>query len=116
MHLRSAILLQSYISQAPLDNFALVSDSYFVTQSAGRVARALFEIVLKRGWPAMAQRMLTVAKMIDKRVWDFQHPLRQMGTLPLDVLDKLEGKSVCHGDWLSVCVFADVFCVCVCLW
>jgi hypothetical protein len=58
-----AVLLQSYISQVAPDNFALVSDSAYVTQSAGRIARALFEIVLKRGWPAMAARMLSLAKV-----------------------------------------------------
>src|SRR6478736_9524822 len=38
------VLLQSYISQLKLDGFALVSDMVYVTQSAGRIIRAMFEI------------------------------------------------------------------------
>ena len=41
--------LQAYISQLKLDGFALQSDMVFISQSAGRLMRALFEIVLWRG-------------------------------------------------------------------
>ena len=75
-----------------IDNPTLISDSYFITQSAGRIMRALFEMVLKRGKAFLAARFLTIAKMIDKRLWDFQHPLRQfLGPhLRLEVVVRLE--------------------------
>ena len=38
------ILLQAYISQLKLDGFALMADMVFVTQSAGRLMRAIYEI------------------------------------------------------------------------
>lgn len=38
------VLLQSYISQLKLEGFALMSDMVFVTQSASRLVRAIFEI------------------------------------------------------------------------
>lgn len=46
--------LQAYISQLKLEGFALQSDMVFIAQSAGRLFRALFEIVLWRGWAGLA--------------------------------------------------------------
>jgi pre-mRNA-splicing helicase BRR2 len=57
------VLLQAYISQLPLDGFALLADMVFVQQSAGRIIRALFEICLKRGWAALSHRMLNLCKV-----------------------------------------------------
>lgn len=42
----------------------------------------------------MVQRILTLCKMVDRRVWGFQHPLRQFATIPADILNKLEAKNV----------------------
>ncbi|CAI2201401.1 9152_t:CDS:2, partial [Funneliformis geosporum] len=44
------ILLQSYLSNANIDDFALISDSAFVVQNTSRIVRALFEIALNRNW------------------------------------------------------------------
>ena len=44
------ILLQAYISRFQLEGYDLNADMVYVTQSAGRIMRALFEICLKRGW------------------------------------------------------------------
>ena len=41
------LLLQVYISNGLIDTPTLISDSYFIQQSAGRICRALFEMVLK---------------------------------------------------------------------
>ena len=60
------ILLQAYISQLKLEGFALMADMY-VTQSAMRLIRALFEIVLHRGWAQLADKCLSLSKMVDKR-------------------------------------------------
>ncbi|KJH44065.1 DEAD/DEAH box helicase [Dictyocaulus viviparus] len=53
---KTNVLLQAYISQLKLDGFALQSDMVFIAQSAGRLFRALYEIVLWRGWAALALR------------------------------------------------------------
>jgi len=86
------VLLQAYISRLKLDGFALVSDMVYVTQSAGRLMRAIFEIVLRRGWAALAVKSLNVCKMIDKRMWASQTPLRQFKSIPEAILKKLERK------------------------
>ena len=84
------VLLQSYISQLKLDGFALMSDMVFITQSAGRLMRAIFEIVLKRGWATLAVKCLELCKMIDKRMWPTQSPLRQFKGIPEGILKKIE--------------------------
>ena len=64
-------------------------------QRGARVARALFEIALRNGWPTLAERMLALTKAIDNRVWWFQTPLRQLDMrppLPPDALRNLEEK------------------------
>lgn len=62
------VLLQAYISQLKLEGFALMSDMVFVTQSAGRLMRAIFEIVLHRGWAQLADKALALCKMVNKRM------------------------------------------------
>jgi len=87
------VLLQTYISNLKLEGFALVSDMVYVTQSAGRLVRALYEIVLKRGWASLAEKALTLCEMVDKRMWSSQSPLRQFGNqIPEEILKKLERK------------------------
>ncbi|CAG0914379.1 unnamed protein product [Notodromas monacha] len=86
------ILLQAYISQLKLEGFALMSDMVYVTQSAGRLMRAIFEIVLNCGWAQLADRALSVCKMIDKRMWQSMCPLRQFKKVPEEISRKLEKK------------------------
>jgi len=71
------LLLQCYISNAIIDTPTLISDSYFIQQSAGRICRALFEMVLKRGRAFLAAKFLTFAQMIEHKIWHSQTPLRQ---------------------------------------
>lgn len=60
-------------------------------QSAGRILRALFELVLRRGWVSSAATLLTLAKVVDRRVWSFQTPLRQfIPHLNMDCIAKIE--------------------------
>ena len=59
-------------------------------QNAARIVRALFEIALRKRWPAMTYRLLNLCKVIDKRLWGFAHPLRQFHILPHTVLERLE--------------------------
>uniref|UniRef100_A0A3Q3RSP6 Activating signal cointegrator 1 complex subunit 3 n=1 Tax=Mastacembelus armatus TaxID=205130 RepID=A0A3Q3RSP6_9TELE len=88
------ILLQTYISRGEVDNFSLISDLSYVAQNAARIVRALFEIALRKRWPAMTYRLLNLCKVIDKRLWGFAHPLRQFPTLSHVVLNRLEEKKL----------------------
>lgn len=88
------ILLQAYISQLKLDGFALMSDMVYVTQSAGRLMRAIAEIVLHRSWAQLADKALNLCKMIDRRMWQSMSPLRQFRKIPEEAIRKLEKKSI----------------------
>ncbi|XP_030580581.1 activating signal cointegrator 1 complex subunit 3 [Archocentrus centrarchus] len=88
------ILLQTYIGRGEVDSFSLISDLSYVAQNAARIVRALFEIALRKRWPAMTYRLLTLCKVIDKRLWDFAHPLRQFPNLSHVVLNRLEEKNL----------------------
>ncbi|XP_060524349.1 U5 small nuclear ribonucleoprotein 200 kDa helicase [Cylas formicarius] len=86
------VLLQAYISQLKLESFALMSDMVYVTQSASRLIRAIFEIVLHRGWAQLAEKVLTLCKMVDKRMWQSMSPLRQFKKMPEEIIKKIEKK------------------------
>ncbi|XP_047332165.1 DExH-box ATP-dependent RNA helicase DExH12-like [Impatiens glandulifera] len=88
------VLLQAYISQLKLEGLSLTSDMVYITQSAGRLMRALFEIVLKRGWAQLAEKALNLCKMVGKRMWSVQTPLRQFHGIPNEILMKLEKKDI----------------------
>ncbi|GLJ51622.1 hypothetical protein SUGI_1097110 [Cryptomeria japonica] len=88
------VLLQAYISQLKLEGLSLTSDMVFITQSAGRLLRALFEIVLKRGWAQLTEKALNLCKMVGKRMWSVQTPLRQFKGIPNDILTKIEKKDL----------------------
>ncbi|XP_053566552.1 activating signal cointegrator 1 complex subunit 3 [Bombina bombina] len=88
------ILLQTYIGRGEIDSFSLISDSAYVAQNAARIVRALFEIALRKRWPAMTYRLLNLSKIIDKRLWRWASPLRQFSILPHSVLSKLEEKKL----------------------
>ena len=87
-------LLQSYISQLKLEGFALMSDMVYVTQSAGRILRAIFEICLRRGWAQLSRKALDLCKMVDKRMWLSMNPLRQFKSMPMDIIKRLERKEL----------------------
>ena len=55
--------------------------------------RALFEVALKRGWAALANKTLSLCKMVECRTWGSQSPLRQFGKIPESVIRKLEKNS-----------------------
>ena len=44
------ILLQAYIARFRLEGYDLNADLVYVTQSAARIMRALFEISIRKGW------------------------------------------------------------------
>ncbi|CAJ2501941.1 Uu.00g047940.m01.CDS01 [Anthostomella pinea] len=88
---KTNILLQSYISRASLEDFALSNDLNYVAQQSGRICRALFMIALNRRWGHQCLVLLTLAKSIEKRIWPFQHPLHQFD-LPKSVLNQVDAK------------------------
>ena len=84
------VLLQAYISRLKLEGLALMADLVYVTQSAGRILRAIFEICLKKGWSSVAKTALDLCKMAEKRMWPTMTPLRQFPTCPRDIVQKAE--------------------------
>ncbi|KAK4375668.1 hypothetical protein RND71_006345 [Anisodus tanguticus] len=88
------VLLQAYISQLKLEGLSLSSDMVYITQSAARLMRALFEIVLKRGWALLAEKALKWCKMISKRMWSVRTPLRQLHGIKNEILKRLEKKDL----------------------
>jgi replicative superfamily II helicase len=88
-HGKANVLLQSYISNAYINDFALVSDTGYVAQNSLRIMRALFEIAISRNWGPTAAVILSLCKTIDKRLWSFLNPLLQFD-LPHDVKLKIE--------------------------
>lgn len=89
------VLLQTWISRLQLDGFALMADMAYITGSAGRLFRAIFDVAIKRGWAALALRALTMSKAIARRMWASHTPMRQfVPGLPDADLYKLERKSL----------------------
>lgn len=88
------ILLQAYISRLKLDGFALMADMVYITQSAGRLLRALHEIALRKGWASLARITLDICKMVEKRLWFSNSPFRQFANCPHDVIRKTEASQL----------------------
>jgi activating signal cointegrator complex subunit 3 len=87
------VLLQAYLSQSKINSFTLQSDCNYVAQNASRIARALFEICLKRGWATLAQYYLTLCRCLERRMRMDQTPLRQFAfdqAIPKEVFKRLE--------------------------
>lgn len=83
------ILLQGFISRYPVDDFALVSDQGYVAQNGGRIIRALLEIALSRKWAGSSFVLMGMSKAVEKKMWPFDHPLRQSSLRP-EVLYNIE--------------------------
>jgi pre-mRNA-splicing helicase BRR2 len=90
------VLLQAFISRLKLEGYALLSDMVYIQASAGRIMRAILEIVIMRGWAGLANRVLKLSQMIERRMWSSQCPLRQFprGSLKQNLLVSLEKKSL----------------------
>ncbi|KAF2118345.1 pre-mRNA splicing helicase-like protein [Lophiotrema nucula] len=96
------VLLQAYISRLKLEGLALMADLVYVTQSAGRILRAIFEICLKKGWAQVAKTALELCKMAEKRMWPTMSPLRQFPSCPRDVIAKAERIDVPWSSYFDV--------------
>ncbi|KIV90119.1 hypothetical protein PV10_07460 [Exophiala mesophila] len=88
------VLLQAFISRLKLEGLALMADLVYVTQSAGRILRAIFEICLKKGWAGVAKTALDLCKMAEKRMWPTMTPLRQFPMCPREYVQKAERMEV----------------------
>ena len=102
---KSCVLLQAYISKARVSGFTLISDTNYIATNAGRVARALFEMCLKKGEAADAAKLMRIAKSIDQRMWWFQSPLRRFSEerIPDNVFRTMESKkSLNKGEYDSM--------------
>ncbi|KAL8970766.1 MAG: hypothetical protein Q9197_003639 [Variospora fuerteventurae] len=93
-HAKINVLLQAFISRLKLEGLALMADLVYVTQSAGRILRAIFEICLKKGWASVAKTALDLCKMAEKRMWPTMTPLRQFPACPREVVTKAEKMDV----------------------
>ena len=83
------ILLQAYIAGAQVYDSSLTSEMAYVAQNAARIVRALFELVLRRGWATVTGIVLSLAKSIDRRMWPFEHPLGQLDMVNTDLCSRL---------------------------
>jgi antiviral helicase SLH1 len=83
------ILLQAYISQNYIEDFALVSDCAYVAQNGGRIVRALLEMAVSRKWANASAVLMGLSKAIEKRMWPFDQPLKQF-QLKADIFYNLE--------------------------
>ncbi|CAF3659873.1 unnamed protein product [Rotaria sp. Silwood1] len=88
------VLLQAYISQLKLDGLVLMADMIYIIQNAGRLIRAIFEIVLHKQWARCVDKILNLAKMIDKRMWQSMCPLRQFKKISNTINHTIEKKNI----------------------
>lgn len=84
------VLLQAYISGLKLDGFALMADMIFISQSAGRLFRALYDLALRKGWSKLSKSLLNICKMVEKKLWLTNTPLRQYPNVPKDIINVAE--------------------------
>lgn len=83
-----------------MDGLALNADMVYVTQSASRIMRALFEIFLSKHWAEITEIALQVCKMIDKRMWGCMTPLRQFKAIPNEIIRRIERNEALSWDHL----------------
>ncbi|OBA20593.1 Sec63-domain-containing protein [Metschnikowia bicuspidata var. bicuspidata NRRL YB-4993] len=90
-HAKINVLLQAYITRLRLEGFALTADMIYITQSAGRLLRAIHEICLKKKWAQLARVTLDLCKFVERRMWNTNSPFRQFGDLaPANVIKATE--------------------------
>ena len=66
----------------------------FVMQNVNRIARGLFEYVVKKGWAILAQNLLKFSLMFERQQWDFESPLRQFNEISFEVMNKLDAQKL----------------------
>ena len=96
------VLLQAHISRLRLDGLSLSSDMVYVTQSAGRLMRCLYEVCCRRGWANLAEKSLILSKCVQVKMWASQTPLRQFVGVPSEILMKVERKELPWERWYDL--------------
>ena len=74
-----------------------------MAQNAGRIIRALLEIGISRKWANVTAVLMSMSKAIEKKLWPFDHPLKQSDLKP-EVLYGLQT----HADELTVSELASM--------
>ncbi|CAH1724972.1 activating signal cointegrator 1 complex subunit 3 [Aphis gossypii] len=89
------ILLQTYLARGRAKSFSLISDLVYISQNATRIARALFDMVLRRNNAMMSAKLLEICQMFEMTQWDFESELRQFSdVLPWEIIDKIEQRKL----------------------
>ena len=71
----------------------LSNGNVIISTPAGRFIRAIFDIVLHRGWQEFTFKCLPVCKMVQKQKWQLISPLREFKKIPEEVINKIEKKN-----------------------
>ncbi|KTG40097.1 hypothetical protein cypCar_00023459 [Cyprinus carpio] len=83
-------LFSAQKTEADILSIVSKAEEFEQIKNAARIVWALFEIALRKRWPAMTYRLLNLCKVIDKRLCGWAHPLRQFSALPSLVLSRIE--------------------------
>ena len=62
------VLLQAYLSQLKLDGSAFMIGVVYITQSARRLMRSIYQMVLLHDWTQLVDKTISLSKMIDQRM------------------------------------------------
>ncbi|CDR46896.1 CYFA0S26e01288g1_1 [Cyberlindnera fabianii] len=99
---KANVLLQSYISRLSLEGFALNADMIYITQSAGRLLRAIYEIVLKKQWAGLTKLLLDLCKMVERRMWLSNSPFRQFPDCPQKIIKNTESSNLPWSEYFNL--------------
>lgn len=102
VHGKVNILMQTYLSRGFVKSFSLLSDMSYITQNAVRICRALFTIVLRQNNAILSSRLLTLSKMFERQMWEFETPMAQFHLLPQDVIRNIDERG------LSIAALAEM--------
>ncbi|KAJ2744981.1 Pre-mRNA splicing [Coemansia sp. BCRC 34301] len=92
---KAAVLVQAHVARLQLAGFALAADLAYVAAAGARIFRALFDLARARGWARAARESLAWARMVDRRAWAAESPLRQLGrACPPELLRAVERSPV----------------------